>query len=160
MWSIAGRSALIGVLLTLACPLIMGNGCLFGTPENGNGCGNGGGDQCPNLTGTGTNPGLGPGRNGVNVLVEFDGDTGSASFSAEVPRIGTADFTVGPGAQQNLEFAECPWEIRLADVTFVDGARCETDAGTVVFDRSTDYACGQSITVTLSLPCNIRLQTP
>ncbi|GMU20744.1 MAG: hypothetical protein AMXMBFR13_08400 [Phycisphaerae bacterium] len=114
--------------------------------------------QCPNIRGTGTQPGAGSGS--VGAALRFDGQTGSATCSPVLPNIANATFTVSPGSENTLTFSNCPEQIVLRDVSFTDGAGQVTSAGDVTFSRGTDYSCGESLTISFALPCDVELRLP
>ncbi|MBN1347030.1 MAG: hypothetical protein JXQ73_30345 [Phycisphaerae bacterium] len=107
------------------------------------------------LTGLDTNPGQGTGP--VTVILRLPGAIGSVAVHPDIPGIGQTTITLQPGGESTLNFATCPEQISLGTVVFTSGTGGTDQQGPVVLDRGTDYACGQTLTITFSLPNNIAL---
>jgi len=157
------KRMIAGILLLSACPLLLAIGCpIVDNTDTSNQEQKGGQDEvldereCPLINGTGTNPG--PGDGAVIVLLHLEGDIGSVTYSPLLPTTLQTNYILRPFLQQRLSFLTCPEQINLGNVIFEDDTGQKTDLGEIVFQRSTDYTCGQTLSVTFSLPCNIDIE--
>jgi len=109
--------------------------------------------HCPFINGDGEATEMGDGA--TTLVVAYAGGVGSARVTIDLET-----FTLQSGESQVVMFDDCPGVLALDAVTFDDGAgQLQTYVDTS-FVRGEDYACGQTVTVTLSGACNFDLSQP
>ncbi|UCD29736.1 MAG: hypothetical protein JSV03_04430 [Planctomycetota bacterium] len=112
--------------------------------------------ECPELNGTGTNPG--PGSGSVFMFLQIDGEIGSIRYNPSLETTGWANLILKPNLIQRLTFLNCPEQISLGNVVFDDESGETTSIDEVIFQRSIDYACGDTIKIVFSFPCSIAIE--